>query len=146
MAMYGRRGSILQEARQKLDLGAILRLTRQHGYATHNLSNPRIPTHGHPRAPLLHPPPRDVPVERVCTENLTPFLELLLFSSRTGLAALRETHRIFDADWHGLGVHVHWRAHSGVELRLTVQAVLDPVRTSADEGGMSWCSSQELMS
>ena len=73
-----------------------------------------------------------LPAERVCTENLTPFLKLLPCSSRAGIAALLEPHRIFDADWHGLGVHVRWRAGAGVELALTVQAVLDPVRTSVE--------------
>jgi phosphatidylinositol glycan class T len=66
----------------------------------------------------------------VCTENLTPFLKLLPCPSRAGIAALLEPHRIFDADWHGLGVYVRWRADTGVELTLTVQAVLDSVRTS----------------
>ncbi|KAF8259404.1 GPI transamidase component PIG-T [Lactarius quietus] len=73
-----------------------------------------------------------LPAERVCTENLMPFLKLLPCPSRAGIAALLEPHGIFDADWHGLGVHVRWRADVGVELTLTVQAVLDPVRTSAD--------------
>ncbi|KAI9436594.1 GPI transamidase component PIG-T [Lactarius indigo] len=90
--------------------------------------------------PQLAAPARDaytlrhatLPAERVCTENLTPFLKLLPCPSRAGVAALLEPHRIFDADWHGLGVHVRWRADTGVELTLTVQAVLDSVRTSAD--------------
>ncbi|KAH9961840.1 GPI transamidase component PIG-T [Russula compacta] len=73
-----------------------------------------------------------LPAERVCTENLTPFLKLLPCPARAGVAALLEPHKIFDADWHGLGVHVRWRAAAGVELTLSVQAVLDPVRISAE--------------
>jgi hypothetical protein len=73
-----------------------------------------------------------LPAERVCTENLTPFLKLLPCPARAGIAALLEPHKIFDADWHGLGVHVRWRAGAGVELVLTVQAVLDPVRISTE--------------
>jgi len=73
-----------------------------------------------------------LPAERVCTENLTPFLKLLPCPARAGVAALLEPHKIFDADWHGLGVHVRWRAGAGVELTLSVLAVLDPVRISAE--------------
>jgi len=27
-------------------------------------------------------------------------------------------HRLFDADWHGMGVHVLWRKEESAELRL----------------------------
>ncbi|KAI0312755.1 GPI transamidase component PIG-T [Amylostereum chailletii] len=74
-----------------------------------------------------------LPAEHVCTENLTPFLKLLPCPAQAGVAALLEPHRIFDADWHGLGVDVRWIAGQGVELKLTVQAVFDPVRTSPEE-------------
>ncbi|KAI9510156.1 GPI transamidase component PIG-T [Russula earlei] len=88
---------------------------------------PRLPApHAHS---LRH---ATLPAERVCTENLTPFLKLLPCPARAGIAALLEPHKIFDADWHGLGVHVRWRAGAGVELTLTVQVVLDPVRISAE--------------
>jgi phosphatidylinositol glycan class T len=73
-----------------------------------------------------------LPAERVCTENLTPFLKLLPCPAHAGVAALLEPHKIFDADWHGLGVHVRWKAGAGVELTLSVLAVLDPVRISAE--------------
>jgi phosphatidylinositol glycan class T len=90
---------------------------------------PRLPAPARHAYTLRH---ATLPAERVCTENLTPFLKLLPCPSRAGVAALLEPHRIFDADWHGLGVHVRWRADAGVELTLTVQAVLDSVRTSAE--------------
>ncbi|KIK81784.1 hypothetical protein PAXRUDRAFT_832609 [Paxillus rubicundulus Ve08.2h10] len=70
-----------------------------------------------------------LPSEHVCTENLTPFLKLLPCKSHTGLARLLNPQRLFDADWHGLGVHV-LSTDRGLELRLGVQAVLDPVRES----------------
>ena len=95
------------------------------------------PTGGLPRLPhnkthsLRH---ATLPAERVCTENLTPFLKLLPCPARAaaGIAALLEPHKVFDANWHGLGVHVRWRPGAGVELVLAVQAVLDPVRISAE--------------
>ncbi|KAI0248272.1 GPI transamidase component PIG-T [Lactifluus subvellereus] len=93
------------------------------------------PTGDLPRLPAPHKHSlrhATLPAERVCTENLTPFLKLLPCPARAGVAALLEPHKIFDADWHGLGVHVRWRAGAGVELTLTVQAVLDPVRTSVE--------------
>lgn len=71
--------------------------------------------------------------EHVCTENLTPFLKLLPCPGRAGIAALLAPHKIFDTNWHGLGVHVRWKAGEGVELVLAVQAVFDPVRSSGDD-------------
>ncbi|KIK70817.1 hypothetical protein GYMLUDRAFT_32877 [Collybiopsis luxurians FD-317 M1] len=68
--------------------------------------------------------------EHVCTENLTPFLKLLPCKSLSGLATLLNPHRIFDADWHGIGLHVLWRPE-GVEVRLNVQLVSDPMRISS---------------
>jgi hypothetical protein len=71
-----------------------------------------------------------LPSERVCTENLTPFLKLLPCKSLSGIAKLLNPHRLFDATWHGLGVHVQWHPKEGVEVRLTFQIVSDPVRSS----------------
>ncbi|KAJ4485920.1 Gpi16 subunit GPI transamidase component [Lentinula aciculospora] len=70
--------------------------------------------------------------EHVCTENLTPFLKLLPCKSLSGLAMLLNPHRIFDADWHGIGLHVLWRPE-GVEVRLNVQLVSDPLRISGQK-------------
>lgn len=69
-----------------------------------------------------------LPSEHVCTENLTPFLKLLPCKSLSGIASLLNPHRLFDADWHGMGVHVAWREGEGVEVRLTFQSVSDPLR------------------
>ncbi|KAI0073000.1 Gpi16 subunit GPI transamidase component [Panus rudis PR-1116 ss-1] len=69
-----------------------------------------------------------LPSEHVCTENLTPFLKLLPCKSFTGIAHLLNPHRVFDADWHGLGIHVRYLENQGVEVRLSFQTVTDPVR------------------
>ncbi|KAF9014895.1 GPI transamidase component GPI16 [Cyathus striatus] len=70
-----------------------------------------------------------LPSEHVCTENLTPLLKLLPCKSLSGIASLLNPHRVFDADWHGMGVHVLWRSE-GIEVRLTFQSVSDPLRIS----------------
>src|SRR5579863_5587622 len=86
---------------------------RQSPSAPHSHSHSHSHAHSHV---LRH---ATLPAERVCTENLTPFLKLLPCPARAGIAALLEPHQIFDADWHGLGVHVRWRAGAGVELLLS---------------------------
>ncbi|KAH9831441.1 Gpi16 subunit GPI transamidase component [Rhodofomes roseus] len=74
-----------------------------------------------------------LPSEHVCTENLTPFLKLLPCKSLSGIASLLNPHKLFDADWHGLGVHVRYLESAGVEVRLAFQAVFDPVRAASDK-------------
>ncbi|KAH6911864.1 Gpi16 subunit, GPI transamidase component-domain-containing protein [Coprinopsis sp. MPI-PUGE-AT-0042] len=86
-----------------------------------------------------------LPSENVCTENLTPFFKLLPCKGKSGLASLLYPHKLFDANWHGLGVHVTWDPPSSyskipelnddeetdkgvVRVRLSFQAVLDPLR------------------
>ncbi|KAK7005770.1 GPI transamidase component GPI16 [Favolaschia claudopus] len=73
-----------------------------------------------------------LPSENVCTENLTPFLKLLPCKSLSGLAHLLNPHRLFDADWHGMGLHVSWRPNEGVQVRLTFQSVSDPLRAGGN--------------
>jgi phosphatidylinositol glycan class T len=75
-----------------------------------------------------------LPSEHVCTENLTPFLKLLPCKGRSGLARLLNPHRLLDADWHGMGLHVSWRPEDGVQVRLTFQSVSDPLRTGTTRG------------
>ena len=41
---------------------------------------------------------------------------------------LLNPHRIFDADWHGMSIHVIPKRHGGVELTMSFSAVFDPVR------------------
>ncbi|KAL0960483.1 hypothetical protein HGRIS_005524 [Hohenbuehelia grisea] len=71
-----------------------------------------------------------LPSEHVCTENLTPFLKLLPCKSFSGIASLLNPHRLFDSDWHGMGIHVLWHPDKGVEIRLAFQSVSDPLRVS----------------
>ncbi|KXN82279.1 GPI transamidase component PIG-T [Leucoagaricus sp. SymC.cos] len=71
-----------------------------------------------------------MPSEHVCTENLTPFLKLLPCKSLSGISSLLNPHRVFDADWHGMGIHVLWLGEGGIEVRLTFQSVMDPLRSS----------------
>lgn len=71
-----------------------------------------------------------LPSEHVCTENLTPFLKLLPCKSLSGIAGLLNPHSLFDADWHGMGVHVSYDWEEGVKVRLTFQTVFNPVRSS----------------
>ncbi|KAF5374923.1 hypothetical protein D9758_000016 [Tetrapyrgos nigripes] len=77
--------------------------------------------------------------EHVCTENLTPFLKLLPCKSLSGLASLLNPHRMFDADWHGMGLHVLWRPE-GVEVKLNFQMVSDPLRLSGKKQDWSFHS------
>ncbi|KDQ51566.1 hypothetical protein JAAARDRAFT_81397 [Jaapia argillacea MUCL 33604] len=74
-----------------------------------------------------------LPSEHVCTENLTPFLKLLPCKALSGIASLLNPHRLFDADWHGMSVHVLWHEDMGVEVRLAFQAVFDPIRMSLEQ-------------
>jgi phosphatidylinositol glycan class T len=70
--------------------------------------------------------------ENVCTENLIPFVKLLPCAGHAGLGELLEPHQLFGADWHGLRVHIGWDPEEGVVVRLGVNAVFDPVRTSSE--------------
>ncbi|KAJ2918728.1 hypothetical protein MD484_g1679, partial [Candolleomyces efflorescens] len=81
------------------------------------------PTHTHQLRHASHPS------ENVCTENLTPFIKLLPCKASAGLARLLNPHKLFDANWHGLGVHVTWDER-GVRVEFSVQAVFDPLRSS----------------
>lgn len=74
-----------------------------------------------------------LPSEHVCTENLTPFYKLLPCKSFSGIATLLNPHKLFDADWHGMSIHVTWKEDIGIQVRLSFQAVLDPVRNSSNK-------------
>lgn len=70
-----------------------------------------------------------LPTENVCTENLTPFLKLLPCKNAAGLATLLNPLAVFNANFHGLGVHVLRREEGGWEVRLTVTSVFAPAVT-----------------
>lgn len=77
-----------------------------------------------------------LPLEKPCTENLTPFLALLPCRLAAGLAQLLKPHRIFDSDWQRLGLRI-LRVEEGVyEVELDVEIVFDPVRLDRNGGGV----------
>ncbi|KAJ7747141.1 Gpi16 subunit GPI transamidase component [Mycena maculata] len=99
------------------------------------------PHGGVPDAPLpLAIRHASMPSEHVCTENLTSFLKLLPCKSLSGIASLLNPHRLFDADWHGMGLHVAWLPDEGVQVRLTFQSVADPLRASLSKRDWSFAS------
>ena len=76
-----------------------------------------------------------LPSEHVCTENLTPFLKLLPCKSLSGIAALLNPHKLFETNFHGMGIHVKWDEERGINVRLTFQMVSDPLRVSSINRG-----------
>ena len=76
-----------------------------------------------------------LPLERPCTENLTPFLALLPCRSRAGLAQLLKPHHVFDANWQRLGVHIRHDADDALVLELNVEMVPNPIRIDQSRGG-----------
>lgn len=76
-----------------------------------------------------------LPLERPCTENLTPFLSLLPCRGAAGLAELLNPHRLFDANWQRLIVHVTKDVESGaLTIKLSMEVVQDPVRMTLSAG------------
>ncbi|RKP21285.1 Gpi16 subunit, GPI transamidase component [Rozella allomycis CSF55] len=47
-----------------------------------------------------------LPREIVCTENLTPWKKLLPCKSKNGFAGILEGRKVFDSNYHSLGIHV----------------------------------------
>ncbi|KAJ7686274.1 GPI transamidase component PIG-T [Mycena rosella] len=74
-----------------------------------------------------------LPSEHVCTENLTPFLKLLPCKASSGISSSLNPYKLFDADWHGMGLHVLRNSNQELVLRLTFQTVSDPVRFSSSQ-------------
>jgi phosphatidylinositol glycan class T len=58
-----------------------------------------------------------LPGEGFCTENLIPFTKFLPCAARSGLSSLPAPHKLFDTDWHGMGLHVTWGLETGVKVR-----------------------------
>lgn len=90
-------------------------------------TNPR--SHGQPFFHAL------LPLERPCTENLTPFISLLPCRAAAGLAELLNPHKLFDANWQRLIVHVVKDVESAaLTIKLSMEVVQDPVRTTLSAG------------
>lgn len=47
-----------------------------------------------------------LPHKVVCTENLTPFLKLLLCKGKAGIVSLLGGHKVFDASWQTMAIDV----------------------------------------
>lgn len=76
-----------------------------------------------------------LPLERPCTENLTPFISLLPCRSAAGLAELLNPHKLFDANWQRLTVHIVKDVESGaLTIKLRMEVVQDPVRMTLSAG------------
>ena len=75
-----------------------------------------------------------LPLEHPCTENLTPFVSLLPCKSAAGLAQLLNPHKLFDADWQKLGVHITRHAGTVLQIKLEFELVQDPVRMTLAAG------------
>jgi phosphatidylinositol glycan class T len=71
-----------------------------------------------------------LPSENVCTENLTPFVQMLPCKMKSGITPLLAPRRLFDADWHGISIDITSWHNGTLSLRLIIGAVLDPVRLS----------------
>jgi phosphatidylinositol glycan class T len=77
-----------------------------------------------------------LPRETVCTENFTPWTKLLPCGTAAGLGELFEAGRLYDSDYHSLGLH--FTPHClddgcgqvGVRLSLTLTVVFPPPVTS----------------
>lgn len=77
-----------------------------------------------------------LPLERPCTENLTPFISLLPCRSKAGLATLLGgPSKLFDANWQRLQVHIVKNVESAeLEIKLSMEVVQDPVRMTLSAG------------
>lgn len=76
-----------------------------------------------------------LPLERPCTENLTPFISLLPCRAQAGLAELLNPQKLFDANWQKLGIHAIRNLVSGeLRVRLEMEVVQDPVRMTLSGG------------
>lgn len=76
-----------------------------------------------------------LPRELTCTENLTPWLKLLPCKSKSGLASLLNSFKIYDTNYHALGLHMRAFCtdpksclNHSVELTHTLELVFDPYR------------------
>lgn len=73
-----------------------------------------------------------LPLEKPCTENLTPFIGQLPCRSAAGLAELLSPFKLFDANWQKLAILVVRDVESGeLEFKLEFEVVQDPVRMTA---------------
>lgn len=79
-----------------------------------------------------------LPLERPCTENLTPLIAQLPCRASAGLATLLNPHRLFDANWQKLALHVvRDPESSNLNITLEFEVVQDPVRMTSALGAQA---------
>ncbi|XP_038864302.1 GPI transamidase component PIG-T-like [Salvelinus namaycush] len=81
-----------------------------------------------------------LPREIVCTENLTPWKKLLPCGSKTGLAVLMNSEKLFHSSFHSQALHIRPVCQdfksTAWELRQTLNVVFD--LHSSDQGKREW--------
>ena len=76
-----------------------------------------------------------LPLEKPCTENLTPFISLLPCRSHAGLGQLLKPNHLFDSDWQKISISVKKIAEDRMELSLELEMVSNPVRLDLSKSG-----------
>ncbi|KAF9363846.1 hypothetical protein BGX34_003179 [Mortierella sp. NVP85] len=82
-----------------------------------------------------------LPHENVCTENLTPWIKLLPCKSKSGIASLLKSHKLFDSRFYSMAVHVRPVCEDqlckvrSLELIQTITTVFDVAR---NDGSYDW--------
>ena len=76
-----------------------------------------------------------LPLEKPCTENLTPFISLLPCRSHAGLGQLLKPNHLFDSDWQKLSISVIKIGEDRMELSLELEMVSNPVRLDLAKSG-----------
>ncbi|ESO86516.1 hypothetical protein LOTGIDRAFT_128945 [Lottia gigantea] len=77
-----------------------------------------------------------LPREIVCTENLTPWKKLLPCNTKVGLGSLFKAIKLYDANYHSLGLHVRPVCRNSecketsIELSQSLSVVFDPVTSN----------------
>ncbi|KAF9900966.1 hypothetical protein BX616_002432 [Lobosporangium transversale] len=82
-----------------------------------------------------------LPHENVCTENLTPWIKLLPCKSKSGIASLLKSHKLFDTRFYSMAIHVRPVCEDdkckvkSLELVQTITTVFDVAR---QDGSYDW--------
>ena len=64
-----------------------------------------------------------------CSENLSPLVSFLPCRTEAGLGQLLNSHKIFDADWYGLGLSIY-ETESGLNLTINIEIIANPTRNN----------------
>ncbi|AOA61921.1 Glycosyl phosphatidyl inositol transamidase complex subunit [Komagataella phaffii CBS 7435] len=79
-----------------------------------------------------------LPREPVCTENLTPFLDLLPSKGKNGLSSLLNGHKVYDSQWNSMSIDVetncddelncHYDLKQNIHMIVNTKRVLSKLR------------------